>query len=96
MVGRVSYSGGGFVISSLGYNCNIDQSGIVGSNIDPQFVDPGSADYHLLESSPAVDACTSGLPTDLEGTPRPLFDGYDMGAYEFRYIALLPLVLRNN
>ncbi len=40
------------------YNCNFDQSGIVGSVVDPQFVDPGimTPDYHLLGSYPAIDA----------------------------------------
>jgi hypothetical protein len=87
-------SGGGFQVSVPVYNCNIDQSGLLGSIIDPQFADPGSADYHLLDGSPAIDACVSGLPIDLEGVTRPLFGGYDIGAFEFRYFALLPMVLR--
>ena len=61
---------------------------------DPMFVDPGTGDYHLQESSPCIDAGTndaSGLSeTDFEGNPR-IADGdsdgvavIDMGAFEFQ------------
>src|SRR6185369_16442949 len=47
------------------------------------FLIPGS-DFHLLASSPAVDTGTSaGAPSsDLDGNPRPVGAGYDIGAYE--------------
>jgi hypothetical protein len=47
------------------------------------FVNPAS-DFHLLGTSPAVDAGTSdGAPgTDLDGGARPVGGGYDIGAYE--------------
>ena len=80
-------------------NCNIDQEGNVGTNVDPQFIAPGAGeDYHLKGNSPAIDACATGLPLDLDNKARPIGDLFDMGAYEGSgeiYI-YLPLVLRNH
>lgn len=47
------------------------------------FVSPGF-DFHLLGTSPAIDAGTStNAPViDLDGTPRPIGVGVDVGAYE--------------
>ncbi len=88
------WAGGG----TLSGTCNIDQSSIVGINVDPQFMSPGADEnYRLRAGSPAIDACTTGLPLDLDNKARPIGDGYDMGAYEGAgetYI-YLPLVLRN-
>ncbi len=52
--------------------------------IEPRFVDREDDDYRLLPDSPSIDAGTEeGAPAaDLLGTPRPLFDGIDQGAYE--------------
>lgn len=52
-------------------------------NSDPLFVTTGS-DYHLQASSPCVNAATAtGAPSnDLDGNPRPVGGGYDMGAFE--------------
>jgi parallel beta-helix repeat protein len=52
--------------------------GIGNINADPEFVDPGSGDYHLLSSSPCLDT----------GDPNPVYndpDGSraDMGCYYF-------------
>lgn len=77
-------------------SCNIDQQGQAGLAVDPRFVDPGNDNYRLLEGSPAIDACASGLPTDLDGLTRPLDDAYDMGAYEGGVaVVFLPLVLKS-
>jgi len=55
---------------------------------NPLFVSPAwgqTGDYHLLPTSPAVDAGTNVdfLVCDLEGNPRPFNGIYDMGAYEW-------------
>jgi hypothetical protein len=49
------------------------------------FVAPGT-DFHLLPTSPAVDAGTgAGAPsTDLDGNLRPVGAGVDIGAYELQ------------
>lgn len=48
------------------------------------FVNPSANDYHLLATSPALDAGTSqSAPTrDLEQNPRPSGANWDIGAYE--------------
>jgi hypothetical protein len=87
--------GGGFTTPPTNHSCNIDASEFGGINLDPKFVSPGAgADYHLRASSPAVDACGGVLYTDIEGTIRPLGAGYDMGAYEYRPIVFIPVILR--
>jgi predicted outer membrane repeat protein len=88
-------SGGGFSGTFSSSDCTIDQSGVVGSNVDPGFVDPASGNYQLSYGSPAIDACTSGLTPDLNNRSRPFGSSYDMGAYEFSTdYAFLPIILR--
>jgi len=72
----------GFLGSFVTAACNIDQGSNAGTNINPQFVTPG-VNYHLLGSSPAIDACSTGLATDLDQINRPFGNDYDMGAYEY-------------
>ncbi len=66
----------------------INAGGVGTLSIDPQFVNSIqslSGDFHLIETSPAIDAGTSlGSPynVDIEGTSRPQGNGWDMGAYE--------------
>src|SRR3972149_666961 len=53
---------------------------------DPRFRAIEADDFHLWEGS---RACGAGVPpadlaADLEGTPRPQGEGYDVGAYEVR------------
>ncbi len=67
-----------------------DCTGFSGSNgnisADPLFV--SSSNYHLLGSSPAIDAgdnSAPNLPTlDLDGNPRIVNGTIDMGIYEFQ------------
>ena len=51
------------------------------------FVNPsgGTGDYHLISTSPAIDAGSSDLaPTiDKDGTFRPWGNGFDLGCYEY-------------
>ncbi|MEO0230835.1 MAG: choice-of-anchor Q domain-containing protein [candidate division WOR-3 bacterium] len=54
---------------------------------NPLFVKTGwgkEGDYHLRDGSPAIDRGTpNGAPNiDLDGNPRPLGSGYDIGCYE--------------
>jgi predicted outer membrane repeat protein len=76
--------------------CNIDQGGTAGPAANPLFMSPGGGeDYRLRLGSPALDACSSGLPFDLLNIPRPAGSQYDMGAYELVITHLyLPVVLQ--
>ena len=61
---------------------------------DPAFAPDG---YHLTPGSAAIDrGVNAGVTTDVDGEPRPLGAGYDIGADELavRWV-YLPLVLRN-
>jgi parallel beta-helix repeat protein len=63
---------------------------------DPAFVDPDNGDYHISVNSDAIDAgVNGGVDTDIDGDPRPLGTGYDIGADEctLRYV-YLPVVVR--
>ncbi|MFC2013084.1 right-handed parallel beta-helix repeat-containing protein [Chloroflexota bacterium] len=52
------------------------------SSQDPLFV--GDGDYHLLPTSPCIDAGTDvDVSTDIEGNKRPQGQGFDIGAYEY-------------
>ncbi len=76
--------------------CNIDQGGTAGPALNPLFVSPGGGeDYQLGFLSPAIDACSSGLPVDLRNTSRPQGGDYEIGAYEInpRYL-YLPMIRR--
>ncbi len=56
-------------------------------DINPQFVDPASENYHLLSPSPAIDAgydLGSVVPDDFDGVSRPQGVAYEIGAYEFQ------------
>ena len=68
-------------------HCNIQSSQASGDgciNTDAGFV--GDGDYHLRADSPCKDAGTAdGAPAmDIDGDPRPLHAGVDMGADEYR------------
>lgn len=53
---------------------------------DPQFASPGSNNYHIISTSPAVDQGNQLLApdTDMDGLPRPSGSGYDIGCFEYQ------------
>lgn len=87
---------GGFTELPTFKSCNIDQSGYAGVNTNPLLYWPGYGhNYFLYPSSPAIDACISGLSTSINNISRPVGEGYDMGAYEIlQDILYLPLIMR--
>jgi uncharacterized repeat protein (TIGR01451 family) len=51
---------------------------------DPAFVDPDAGDYHIAPGSAAIDAgVDAGVTTDIDGEPRPMGTGFDIGADEY-------------
>jgi len=57
--------------------------GIGNIDLDPLFIDPERDDYHLHPVSPCIDAgIDCGVYEDLDGDPRPMRDGFDLGADE--------------
>ena len=58
-------------------------TGMVNIRGDPAFADPDAGDYHIGPGSAAVDSgITAGVTTDIDGDPRPMGAGYDIGADE--------------
>jgi predicted outer membrane repeat protein len=61
---------------------------------DPKFVDSLNGDYHLQFGSAAIDrGVDAGVYADLDGNPRPVGAGFDIGAYEYQSIKVLYLPL---
>lgn len=51
---------------------------------DPSYLDSANRNYHITESSAALDAGVDvGIAKDLDEQPRPAFEGFDIGADEF-------------
>ncbi len=59
-------------------------SGTINVRGDPAFAAPQTSDYHLNYTSAAIDAgIDAGVYNDIDGDPRPVARGYDIGADEF-------------
>ncbi len=66
------------------------QGGYTGTgnmNVDPLFIAPASANFHLQSLSPVIDRCTTGQALDFDNELRPITyvrpaTPYDMGADE--------------
>ena len=59
-------------------------SGTINVRGDPAFAAPQTSDYHLSYTSAAIDAgIDAGVYNDIDGDPRPVARGYDIGADEF-------------
>jgi hypothetical protein len=68
---------------------------------NPNFVNPEAGDYHIGPGSAAIDrGVDAGVTVDIDGDPRPIGAGYDLGADELSATAstghfiYLPVVLR--
>jgi len=61
---------------------------------NPAFAADG---YHLTAGSAAIDrGVNAGVEDDIDGDPRPMCYGYDLGADEIRCFLYLPVILRNS
>jgi len=75
--------------TSIGYQIKYDiQHNLFISDINKAgFVNPSADNYHLLPTSPAVDAGIDlrsyGITTDLDGQSRPYGRAFDVGAFEY-------------
>jgi len=50
----------------------------------PAFVAPDAGNYHIGPGSAAIDAgVNAGITTDIDGDPRPIGAGFDIGADEY-------------
>ncbi len=57
-------------------------AGVGNISLDPLFI--GGGDYHITADSPCIDTgIDAGVDTDIDGHPRPSFDGFDMGSDEY-------------
>jgi len=63
---------------------------------DPAFAGPARDDYHLRPGSNAINAgVNAGVFTDIDGDPRPVNAGFDIGYDEFFLrLLFLPVILR--
>jgi len=88
VMSRFSIDGGGSVISFAAWQAQGYDANSFVATPEQNFVAPGS-DFHLLPTSPAVDAGTSvnAPATDLDGEPRPAGGGVDLGAYELQLVS---------
>jgi uncharacterized repeat protein (TIGR01451 family) len=64
---------------------------------DPVFLNPDFGDYHIGEASAARDkGVPSGVTVDIDGEPRPMGIGWDLGADEFFLNSTyIPMTTRN-
>lgn len=85
VIGRFTTDDGDSVLDLAGWQALGHDVHSVSATPGELFLVPGS-DFRLLPNAPAVDAgIASGAPaTDLDGAPRPVGDGFDVGAYELQ------------
>jgi hypothetical protein len=75
-----------------------DDNGTTGTTYweeDPKFVDLSTGNLHLQCDSGAIDKVSGGtITTDIDGQPRPIGLGIDLGADEYGITIHLPLIIR--
>jgi len=90
MISRFTTNGGNSVMTLAQWQAATgnDMHSLV-ANASALFVNTAGGDYHLKNTSPAlnVGTMTSAPPADLAGLPRPASGLYDIGAYEFGALA---------
>jgi hypothetical protein len=87
LMSRFSVNGGSTVISLASWQAlGRDTHSFLAAPTD-HFVSP-SSDFHLLPTSPAIDAGTAAgsSATDLDGNPRPVGSAPDLGPYEVQLL----------
>ncbi|MGB9620399.1 MAG: choice-of-anchor Q domain-containing protein, partial [Armatimonadota bacterium] len=82
------------------YNYSGISPGTGDIQVDPQFVDLGNGNYHLLSSSPCIDAGYDNVVqpgwVDMDGQPRIISPHVDIGADEYHeYQPLPPISIPN-
>ena len=80
-------------------NCTFDSTGLLGSFISPQFVNPTNHDYHLQNTSGIINRCSTGTSSDFDGLPRPVGNGptpYDAGAFENQTPGISDVIFANS
>ncbi|MDY6856609.1 MAG: right-handed parallel beta-helix repeat-containing protein [Thermodesulfobacteriota bacterium] len=87
--GNIRSDSGGIIESNYVYPTT---AGITGNNTitdpDPKFVDELNGDFTLQSDSPLINmGIDIGITDDHFGNPRPIYGGYDIGAYEYTVIA---------
>ena len=71
-------------------------TGTVNITGDPAFIDPDAGDYHIGPGSAARDmGITTTVSHDIDGDPRPIGHGYDLGADEWIAYVFLPVIFKN-
>lgn len=76
-------------------NTNNGETGTIYWTGNPLLVDLFNGDFHLQPGSAAIDKVSGGLiTTDIDGQPRPIGSGIDLGADEYGLSTFLPLILR--
>jgi hypothetical protein len=87
VISRFSVDGGNSVIDLAAWQALGYDAGSFVATPAQLFVAPGS-DFHLLPGAPAVNTGSATLApnVDLEGNPRPVGAGVDIGAYEVQLL----------
>lgn len=85
---KMSASGDGSSVNLSDWqNLGFDPNSILADTEALIFIDPLGSDFHLLESSQAIDAgsafVSNIVATDLEGISRPQGAAFDIGCFEF-------------
>ena len=84
--GNTATNGPNYYSCTISYSCTMPDSGGMGNiTNNPLFVDATAGNYRLNSNSPCIDRGANFYAqgaTDLDGNPRIMNGGVDMGAYE--------------